>query len=150
MRKPSDVAGYLRGARCGHVHPSRVLHHPRRAAPPRPVPRRRLHPSRPRRPPCPEAARRAVHGVAARRHRPAGPHGGAPGGRALPPPRGVTRGAGVTPAPYARAMLVGRTGLSPVMVGRAAELDRLTGLVGARPDPAVALVAGEAGIGKTP
>jgi DNA-binding CsgD family transcriptional regulator len=46
-------------------------------------------------------------------------------------------------------MLVGRTGLSPVMVGRAAELDRLVGLVGARPVPSVALVAGEAGIGKT-
>ncbi|HET6949186.1 MAG TPA: AAA family ATPase, partial [Acidimicrobiales bacterium] len=46
-------------------------------------------------------------------------------------------------------MLVGRTGLSPVMVGRDAELDRLVGLIGARPTPAVALVAGEAGIGKT-
>jgi DNA-binding CsgD family transcriptional regulator len=46
-------------------------------------------------------------------------------------------------------MLVGRTGLSPVMIGRAADLDRLTGLVGARAEPSVALVAGEAGIGKT-
>jgi predicted ATPase len=46
-------------------------------------------------------------------------------------------------------MLVGRSGLSPVMVGRAAELDRLARLVGARDEPAVALVAGEAGIGKT-
>jgi DNA-binding CsgD family transcriptional regulator/tetratricopeptide (TPR) repeat protein len=46
-------------------------------------------------------------------------------------------------------MLVGRSGLSPVMVGRAAELDRLVGLIDARPDPSVALVAGEAGIGKT-
>jgi DNA-binding CsgD family transcriptional regulator len=46
-------------------------------------------------------------------------------------------------------MLVGRSGLSPVMVGRAAELDRLLALVGARPVPSVALVAGEAGIGKT-
>jgi DNA-binding CsgD family transcriptional regulator len=44
---------------------------------------------------------------------------------------------------------VGRAGLSPVMVGRAAELDRLVGLVGARSVPSVALVAGEAGIGKT-
>jgi DNA-binding CsgD family transcriptional regulator/tetratricopeptide (TPR) repeat protein len=35
------------------------------------------------------------------------------------------------------------------MVGRGAELQRLTRLVGARPDPAVALIAGEAGIGKT-
>lgn len=51
--------------------------------------------------------------------------------------------------PYAPPMLVGRTGLSPVMVGRAAELDRLVALAGARPVPSVALVAGEAGIGKT-
>ena len=35
------------------------------------------------------------------------------------------------------------------MVGRTVELDRLVGLLGARPHPAVALVAGEAGIGKT-
>jgi DNA-binding CsgD family transcriptional regulator/tetratricopeptide (TPR) repeat protein len=46
-------------------------------------------------------------------------------------------------------MLVGRSGLSPVMVGRGAELDRLVGLVDARSDPSVALIAGEAGIGKT-
>jgi DNA-binding CsgD family transcriptional regulator len=51
--------------------------------------------------------------------------------------------------PYAAGMLVGRTGLSPVMIGRAAELDRLAGLLGTRSAPAVALVAGEAGIGKT-
>jgi DNA-binding CsgD family transcriptional regulator/tetratricopeptide (TPR) repeat protein len=35
------------------------------------------------------------------------------------------------------------------MVGRAVELDRLTALVGARPDPTAAMVSGEAGIGKT-
>ncbi|HKY66645.1 MAG TPA: AAA family ATPase, partial [Acidimicrobiales bacterium] len=46
-------------------------------------------------------------------------------------------------------MLVGRTGLSPVMVGRSADLDRLAGLFGARREPSVALVSGEAGIGKT-
>ncbi|MGH9193446.1 MAG: AAA family ATPase, partial [Acidimicrobiales bacterium] len=46
-------------------------------------------------------------------------------------------------------MLVGRSGLSPVMVGRGAELDRLVGLVDARSDPSVGLIAGEAGIGKT-
>jgi DNA-binding CsgD family transcriptional regulator/tetratricopeptide (TPR) repeat protein len=46
-------------------------------------------------------------------------------------------------------MLVGRTGLSPVMVGRAAELDRLAQLLGARRTPSVALIAGEAGVGKT-
>jgi DNA-binding CsgD family transcriptional regulator/tetratricopeptide (TPR) repeat protein len=46
-------------------------------------------------------------------------------------------------------VLVGRAGLSPVMVGRSVELDRLAGLVGVRPVPSVALVSGEAGIGKT-
>jgi DNA-binding NarL/FixJ family response regulator len=54
-------------------------------------------------------------------------------------------------------MLVGRAGLSPTMVGRSAALTRLTGLLtsaGAGGDveagrPAVALVSGEAGIGKT-
>ena len=48
-------------------------------------------------------------------------------------------------------MLAGRVGLSPVMVGRAAELDRLTRLLADRPatGPTVALVAGEAGVGKT-
>jgi len=46
-------------------------------------------------------------------------------------------------------MLVGRAGLSPIMVGRAAELSRLRGLIGASPVPTVALIAGEAGIGKT-
>src|SRR5215203_5204003 len=46
-------------------------------------------------------------------------------------------------------MLVGRTGLSPVMVGRATELGHLRALFGASPVPAIALVAGEAGIGKT-
>lgn len=35
------------------------------------------------------------------------------------------------------------------MVGRASELGRLVGMLGARPTPAVALVAGEAGVGKT-
>ena len=35
------------------------------------------------------------------------------------------------------------------MVGRGAELDRLVGLIDARVDPSVALIAGEAGIGKT-
>ena len=51
--------------------------------------------------------------------------------------------------PYAHGMLVGRAGLSPVMVGRSAELGRLRGLLGASPTPVVALVAGEPGIGKT-
>lgn len=44
---------------------------------------------------------------------------------------------------------MGRAGLSPVMVGRATELGRLRALFGASPVPAIALVAGEAGIGKT-
>ncbi len=52
-------------------------------------------------------------------------------------------------SPYARGVLAGRTGLSPVMVGRTVELDRLAGLFGGRRAPTVALVAGEAGIGKT-
>ncbi len=46
-------------------------------------------------------------------------------------------------------MLVGRAGLSPVMVGRGSELERLRSLVGQTSVPVVALVAGEAGIGKT-
>ena len=47
-------------------------------------------------------------------------------------------------------MLAGRTGLSPVMVGRTSPLSRLTGLMAASThDPAVALVVGEAGVGKT-
>jgi len=50
-------------------------------------------------------------------------------------------------------MLVARPGRSPVMVGRAVELDRLARLVdaagAAASTPRVALVAGEAGVGKT-
>ena len=46
-------------------------------------------------------------------------------------------------------MLAARTGLSPVMVGRADELARLRQLVATTGDPAVALIGGEAGIGKT-
>ncbi len=44
---------------------------------------------------------------------------------------------------------MGRAGLSPVMVGRATELGRLRALFGAAPVPTVALIGGEAGIGKT-
>ncbi len=46
-------------------------------------------------------------------------------------------------------MLVGRPGLSPIMVGRADELDRLAHLPDEEDAPAVALIGGEAGIGKT-
>lgn len=46
-------------------------------------------------------------------------------------------------------MLAGRTGLSPVMVGRSSPLARLTALATGATAPAVALVAGEAGVGKT-
>jgi len=46
-------------------------------------------------------------------------------------------------------MLVSRTGLSPVMVGRGAELARLRRLLERAADPQVALVGGEAGVGKT-
>lgn len=61
------------------------------------------------------------------------------------PPRARWRG------PYASSVLHGRVGLSPVMIGRAAELDRLTRLMAVGPGrtPAVALIGGEAGIGKT-
>src|SRR4029453_10146108 len=72
------------------------------------------------------------------------PGSGRPSGR---PPAASDRF--IRAAPYARVMLVGRSGLSPVMVGRGPELDRLVGLIDARVDPSVALVAGEAGIGKT-
>lgn len=46
-------------------------------------------------------------------------------------------------------MLVGRPGLSTQMVGRAEDLDRLARLVDAGQSPAIALVGGEAGVGKT-
>src|SRR6266516_5506500 len=48
-------------------------------------------------------------------------------------------------------MLAGRSGLSPLMVGRAGDLARLRQLLDARPglDARVALISGEAGIGKT-
>ncbi len=47
-------------------------------------------------------------------------------------------------------MLAGRTGLSPVMVGRTSPLSRLTGLMASSDrEPAVALIVGEAGVGKT-
>ncbi len=46
-------------------------------------------------------------------------------------------------------MLVGRPGLSPVMVGRGAEIERLARLVETGLPPAIALLAGEAGVGKT-
>ena len=46
-------------------------------------------------------------------------------------------------------MQVGRMGLSPVMVGRRAELARLERLLEETGEPRVALIGGEAGIGKT-
>jgi MoxR-like ATPase len=46
-------------------------------------------------------------------------------------------------------MLAARTGLSPVMVGRAEELARLRTFTTLTGGPAVALINGEAGIGKT-
>src|SRR5882724_1508926 len=79
---------------------------------------------------------------------PAGPRPGAAPGR-IGAPRHPVRDDVVTPAPYPAGMLVGRTGLSPVMVGRAAELDRLAQLLGARRTPSIALVGAEAGVGKT-
>jgi DNA-binding CsgD family transcriptional regulator len=50
---------------------------------------------------------------------------------------------------YARRVLVGRTGLSPVMVGRAAELERLARLLASSVGTSVALIGGEPGVGKT-
>ena len=49
---------------------------------------------------------------------------------------------------YARRMLVGRSGLSPVMVGRAEHLGQLLALLEAD-GTGVALIGGEAGIGKS-
>ncbi len=49
---------------------------------------------------------------------------------------------------YARSMQVGRRGLSPVMVGRAEQLDRLLDAL-AGPGPGIVLIGGEAGIGKS-
>ena len=62
-----------------------------------------------------------------------------------------TPAAGRRGVPYAAPMLVARPGRSPVMVGRSAELERLVRLVATDPaaPPTVALVAGEAGVGKT-
>src|ERR1700726_1847901 len=52
-------------------------------------------------------------------------------------------------APYPANVLVGRPGLSAVMVGRAGELGRLAALVDGGPAPAIAIVGGEAGVGKS-
>lgn len=46
-------------------------------------------------------------------------------------------------------MLVARTGLSPVMVGRDPELAQLRRLAAAVSTPTIALIGGEPGIGKT-
>ena len=48
-----------------------------------------------------------------------------------------------------RGVIVGRPGLSPTMVGRRYELEQLLAMVPTDDDPRVALVAGEAGVGKT-
>src|SRR4051812_21598657 len=58
------------------------------------------------------------------------------------------------PASNVETVLNGRVGMSPVMVGRARPFARLAGIVDAAEvmtsdQPAVALVSGEAGIGKT-
>src|SRR5207244_830504 len=54
----------------------------------------------------------------------------------------------LTPGTVA-GVLVARAGLSPVMVGRTSELERLRRLLTAAGGPQVALVSGEAGVGKT-
>src|SRR5690606_38513685 len=121
MRHLPDAAGAFRGAPSSHgpLHELRGHQDPRRGA----------H----RRPAGVGAAAAAVAPSTGR------PHPAHRPGRLRPARTAVT----LVP------VLAGRTGLSPVMVGRAAELDRLVGLLGARPGPTVALVTGEAGIGKT-
>ena len=71
--------------------------------------------------------------------------------RGLVRPDRTGRGA---PSDSLSGMLRGRSGLSPVMIGRHAALHRLVGLVeaaevGCSDGPEIALVSGEAGIGKT-
>ncbi len=133
IRLSSDVAKGFRGARCGmfgindHNTVRLLARRPLPHLPPRssPVAATLCLAGRP--PTAPAAAR----------------EGGASCSRPSPPDHAPAR------RPYHHRVLVGRTGLSPVMVGRAVELDRLAALVGARPVPSVALVSGEAGIGKT-
>jgi DNA-binding CsgD family transcriptional regulator/tetratricopeptide (TPR) repeat protein len=48
-----------------------------------------------------------------------------------------------------RGVIVGRPGISAAMVGRRYELERLLAMVPSDDDPRVALIAGEAGVGKT-
>src|ERR671919_630328 len=132
MRRLSDAASYLSGARWFHAHGLRIHQDPRRRPPARPPASGLPLAAGPPRWAPPQRA----------------PHPAQPAGRVG---RTLIRGSGpiTDGSPYARVMLVGRSGLSPVMVGRAAEVDRLVGLVDSRPHPSVALVAGEAGIGKT-
>src|ERR687892_1511099 len=132
MRRLSDAASYLSGARWFHAHGLRIHQDPRRRPPARPSASGLPLAAGPPRWAPPQRA----------------PHPAQPAGRVG---RTLIRGSGpiTDGSPYARVMLVGRSGLSPVMVGRAVELDRLVGLVDSRPHPSVALVAGEAGIGKT-
>src|SRR5215217_898862 len=115
----------------------------RRAPPPGPAVPGRLAQG-----PLRRAGRRPEPGLPRRRGR---------GGRGRP---GRLSGPGPDPRPPAppeasdvagslASMLAARTGLSPVMVGRADELARLRELVATTGDPAVAPVGGEAGIGKT-
>src|SRR5262245_1451384 len=129
MPRSCDVPDPRRGASSSHdaqrgIHPTAGRGADQRPPRRRPLALRPLVPVRPGRPPQPHPR--------------------------LPVRRTGSDGAGrPAGAPYPGAMLVGRTGRSPVRVGRAADLDRLAGLIAARPEPSVALVAGEAGIGKT-
>src|SRR3954468_397380 len=123
-----DVPGYLRGASCSHEFD--LVPHPRPG-------RRAPGPPRGRGPAAP--------GI---------PHAPTPQ-LVAPEPERLAKTPTTKPPttemgrPYDCFMLVGRPGLSPVMVGRGAELDRLARLPDIDDAPAVALLGGEAGVGKT-
>src|SRR5262245_56816316 len=79
-----------------------------------------------------------------RRVRPA-----APARRRPPGPQGAENPCGPrTPHRYPGVVRTSRGGASPGMIGRGSELGRLARLASAR-EPAVAIIAGEPGIGKT-
>src|SRR3954469_21884781 len=123
-----DVPGYLRGASCSHEFD--LVPHPRPG-------RRAPGPPRGRGPAAPGIPLASTPQLVASE-----PERLAKTPTTNPPTTEMGR-------PYDCFMLVGRPGLSPVMVGRGAELDRLARLPDPEDAPSVALLGGEAGIGKT-